>query len=54
MASVIKELELQVAAHPDKLLYAFLDIDGDIAESVTYTQFFQRTLCPETQEPYTT
>ena len=43
MPSVVQEVQLQVAIKPDKLLYAFLDIKGDITQSVTYAQFFQRT-----------
>ena len=43
MRSVVEQLELQVSTQPDKLLYAFLNIDGHVIESVTYAQFFQRT-----------
>jgi len=42
MISIIKELEFKVQEHPDKLLYAFLDIKGDIKESYTYKEFFYR------------
>ena len=42
MISIIKELEFQVQEHPDKLLYAFLDIKGNIKESYTYKEFFDR------------
>ena len=41
--SVVQQVQLQVARTPDQLLYAFLDIKGDITQSVTYAQFFQRT-----------
>ena len=42
MISIIKELELKVEEHPDKLLYAFLDVKGNIKESYTYKEFFYR------------
>ena len=35
LSSVVEALQRQVEAQPDKLLYAFLDIDGHITESVT-------------------
>ena len=42
MISIIKEFESKVQEHPDKLLYAFLDIKGNIKESYTYKEFFYR------------
>jgi len=42
MISIIKEFESKVQEHPDKLLYAFLDIKGNIKESYTYKNFFYR------------
>lgn len=41
--SVVEHVQRQVSVTPDKRLYAFLDIKGDITQSVTYAQFFQRT-----------
>jgi len=43
MVSVIKEIEKRTNEHPDKLLFAFLDISGAIKESYTYRSFEQRT-----------
>jgi len=43
MESIIIALEARTLEHPDKLLYAFLDIDGNIQESYTYHQFSLRT-----------
>ena len=42
MISIIKELDLKVEEHPDKLLYVFLDVKGNIKESYTYKEFFYR------------
>lgn len=43
MRSVIKEIEKRTKEHPDKLLFAFLDIKATITESYTYSEFEQRT-----------
>lgn len=43
MISVTKEIEKHTRAHPDKLLFAFLDIRATITESYTYSSFDQRT-----------
>ncbi|MDP6700329.1 MAG: AMP-binding protein, partial [Candidatus Latescibacteria bacterium] len=40
--SIIKEFEIRVQEHPDKLLYSFLDIKGNVKESYTYKEFFCR------------
>ena len=40
--SVLDHLEQLVAEHPDKLLYSFLDVDGDSLESYTYASFLAR------------
>ena len=32
-----------MSEHPDKLLYAFLDIKGNVKESYTYKGFYHRT-----------
>ena len=40
--SIIKEFEIKVQEHPDKLLYSFLDIKGNVKESYTYKEFFCR------------
>jgi thioester reductase-like protein len=42
-ASVLPPLREWVGRCPDKLLYAFLDIDGNITEQYTYQQFWDRT-----------
>lgn len=43
MGSLIEELEKRVQEHPEKLLFAFLTIKGEIKESYTYREFDQRT-----------
>ncbi len=43
MSSVITEIEKRIKEHPDKLLFAFLDIKAAITESYTYREFDQRT-----------
>jgi acyl-CoA synthetase (AMP-forming)/AMP-acid ligase II len=43
MYSIIQDLEKNVNTHPNKLLYAFLDIKGEIKESYTYQAFYNRT-----------
>ena len=42
--TILDALPANVEKHPDKLLYAFLDADGRIAESYTYGTFMQRTV----------
>ena len=42
MISIINEFETKVNEHPDKLLYTFLDIKGNVKESYTYLDFFSR------------
>jgi thioester reductase-like protein len=43
MLSVITELDQRISETPDKLLFAFLDIRGNIKESYTYRSFGERT-----------
>lgn len=43
MQSILDPLYRSAERHPDRLLYAFLDIDGRTTESYTYAQFVQRT-----------
>ena len=43
MPSIINLLRARMHETPDKLLYAFLDIDGQVTQSYTYATFFQRT-----------
>jgi thioester reductase-like protein len=43
MRSIIGPFRDWVERAPDKLLYAFLDVDGRVTESYTYAQFLQRT-----------
>lgn len=43
MPSIIEQLRERTRETPDKLLYAFLDIDGRVTQSYTYASFFQRT-----------
>ncbi len=40
--SILGQLQLCADEHPDKLLYAFLDVDGDPIESYTYASFLLR------------
>jgi thioester reductase-like protein len=42
-ASILDHLDRLVDAHPDKLLYSYLDVSGDPIESYTYASFLQRT-----------
>jgi acyl-CoA synthetase (AMP-forming)/AMP-acid ligase II len=42
-ASVIDHLEMLADKHPAKLLYSFLDVNGDPIESYTYSSFLRRT-----------
>jgi thioester reductase-like protein len=41
--SILEPLHQWTERHPDKLLFAFLDIDGRATESYSYAQFLQRT-----------
>ena len=41
--SILEPLRRWTERWPDKLLYAFLDIDGKVRESYTYAQFLERT-----------
>jgi thioester reductase-like protein len=41
--SILQPLYRSTERHPDRLLYAFLDIDGETTESYSYAQFVQRT-----------
>ena len=43
MKSILSELDQKISIHPDKLLYVFLDIRGDIKESYTYREFDLRS-----------
>ena len=43
MPSIIEQLRERTRQTPDKLLYAFLDIEGRTTQSYTYASFFQRT-----------
>jgi thioester reductase-like protein len=43
MRSVIKEIEKRTKEHPDKLLFAFLDLHATTTESYTYSEFEKRT-----------
>ncbi|MGI4853108.1 MAG: thioester reductase domain-containing protein [Janthinobacterium lividum] len=42
MPSILHQLQTLAAEHPDKLLYSFLDVDGDPIESYTYASFLLR------------
>jgi thioester reductase-like protein len=43
MATVLDHLDRLAVEHPDKLLYSFLDLNGDPTESYTYASFLHRT-----------
>ncbi len=43
MASLLEPLRAWADRQPEKVMYAFLDIDGHVTESYTYAQFYQRT-----------
>ena len=43
IASMLDHLDRLAAEHPDKLLYSFLDLNGDLIESYTYASFLHRT-----------
>jgi len=40
--SVLGQLQILADEHPDKLLYSYLDVDGDPIESYTYASFLLR------------
>lgn len=42
MSSILKPLYQWAESSPDKLLYSFLDVDGNTSESYSYAQFLQR------------
>ena len=42
MPSILGKLQMLAEVHPDKLLYSYLDVDGDPLESYTYASFLQR------------
>jgi thioester reductase-like protein len=41
-ASILGRLDRQADEHPDKLLYSYLDVNGDPIESYTYASFLRR------------
>ncbi len=41
--SILGQLQILADEHPDKLLYSYLDVDGDPIESYTYASFLERT-----------
>src|SRR5258706_5698445 len=41
-ASILGHLDRLADEHPDKLLYSYLDVNGDPIESYTYASFLQR------------
>jgi thioester reductase-like protein len=43
IASLMDRLDRLAVEHPDKLLYSFLDLNGDPIESYTYASFLHRT-----------
>lgn len=45
MRSIITEFEKQVSSYREQLLFAFLDIKGELKESYTYAEFDIRTKC---------
>jgi thioester reductase-like protein len=42
MASILDHLDMLADEHPDKLLYSYLDVNGDPIESYTYASFLHR------------
>ena len=42
MASILDHLDRLADEHPDKLLYSYLDVNGDPIESYTYASFLHR------------
>jgi acyl-CoA synthetase (AMP-forming)/AMP-acid ligase II len=43
MGSILDALERGAVEHPDKCLYAFLDVSGRVRDSYTYLAFHERT-----------
>jgi thioester reductase-like protein len=43
MASILKQLDRLGQEHPHKLLYSYLDLNGNSLESYTYASFLRRT-----------
>jgi len=43
MATVLDALERGAASHPDRCLYAFLDVEGRERDTYTYLAFYERT-----------
>ncbi|MGD0443855.1 MAG: fatty acyl-AMP ligase [Edaphobacter sp.] len=43
MASILGHLDKLAHEHPDKLLYSYLDVNGDPIESYSYASFLHRT-----------
>src|SRR5271170_2799483 len=41
-ASILGDLDRLADEHPDKLLYSYLDVNGDPTESYTYASFLHR------------
>jgi thioester reductase-like protein len=41
-ASILDKLDMLADQHPDKLLYSYLDVNGDPIESYTYVSFLHR------------
>ena len=42
MASILDHLDMLADEHPDKLLYSYLDVNGEAIESYTYASFLRR------------
>ena len=42
-ASILGHLDRLADEHPDKLLYSYLDVNGDSTEGYTYASFMHRT-----------
>ena len=43
MASILDQLDRLGGLHPEKLLFAYLDLNGQVIESYTYASFLERT-----------
>ena len=43
MASILDQLDRLGERHPNKLLYSYLDVNGNPIESYTYASFLHRT-----------
>ncbi len=42
MESILRNLDRLADEHPDKLLYSYLDVNGELIESYTYASFLER------------